>query len=295
MNIDEPSSGAGVRRRQILDADLDAVAELLSHGFSLRPKAYWLRGLARQRDRSVPQDFPRYGYLLESEGRPVGALLMIYSVTEADGEPSIRCNLSSWYVEPAFRAHAPFLTSYALRDKSVTYVNVSPAPNTWPIIEAQGFRMFGQGKLLTFPALKRSSEQVRIVRVGEGVGSEDEPDLPERALLQDHARYGCLSLAVEADDGLHPFVFMRRSIVRRIVPTMQLVFCRDLAEFVRFASPLGRYLVRRGTPWVLVDANGPLDGLVTRTIQKTSRRYVRGPHAPRPGDLAYTEGVLYGP
>lgn len=254
-----------------------------------------MRGLARQRDRSVPRDCPRYGYLLESDGRPVGALLTICSVAEADGSPFVRCNLSSWYVEPAFRAHATFLTSYALRDKTVTYINVSPAPNTWPIIEAQGFRIYGEGKLLTFPALKRSSEQARVLRVGRGVGSDGAPDLPEWALLDDHAGYGCLSLVVEADGGLHPFVFMRRRIVRRTVPIMQLVFCRDLAEFVRFAGPLGRYLVRRGMPWVLVDAEGPVEGLVTRTIQKTSRRYVRGPHPPRPGDLAYTEGVFYGP
>ena len=58
----------------------------------------------------------------------------------AAGAAVPRCNLSSWYVEPSFRAYAPLLVSQALRHKHVTYLNVSPAPHTLPIIEAQGFR-----------------------------------------------------------------------------------------------------------------------------------------------------------
>ena len=58
----------------------------------------------------MPQGYPRFGYMLDHEGVPVGVLLLIYSLRDADGETAIHCNLSSWYVEPAFRNYAPMLT-----------------------------------------------------------------------------------------------------------------------------------------------------------------------------------------
>ena len=54
-----------------------------------------------------------------------------------DGEAFLRCNVSSWYVEEQFRNYATLLTTMAQKNKHVTYVNISPAANTWPIIEAQ--------------------------------------------------------------------------------------------------------------------------------------------------------------
>ena len=45
--------------------------------------------------RSVPAGYSRYGLLLESEGRPVGAILTIYASVPADGAFAIRCNVSS--------------------------------------------------------------------------------------------------------------------------------------------------------------------------------------------------------
>jgi hypothetical protein len=41
-----------------------------------------------------------------------------------------------------------------------------------------------------------------------------------------------------------------------------LIYCGDIANFVRFAGPIGRYLALRGRPLVIVDANGPIPGLV---------------------------------
>jgi hypothetical protein len=64
-----------------------------------------------------------------------------------------RCNLSSWYVDPAFRAYAPMLVSQALRHKNVTYLNVSSAPHTRPIIEAQGFLRYCDGIFIAVPML----------------------------------------------------------------------------------------------------------------------------------------------
>ena len=70
-------------------------------------------------------------------------------------ETAIYCNLSSWYVEPAFRNYAPMLTKIAQKNKEVTYINISPATWTWPIIETQGFAAYCSGLFFSMPALSR--------------------------------------------------------------------------------------------------------------------------------------------
>src|SRR5437868_14816498 len=117
--------------REIGIADLGAIADLLTRGFPIRSRDYWIAGLRRLSVRETPDSFPRFGYMLEHDRRPVGALLLIHTARNDDGCTSIRCNLSSWYVEPAFRSYAPMLTKVAQRHKDVTYVNISPAQWTW--------------------------------------------------------------------------------------------------------------------------------------------------------------------
>jgi hypothetical protein len=276
-----------VRRRQIEEADLGAVAALLSSGFRLRPKRYWMRGLARMGARPVPAGYPRYGRLLEDDGRIVGAILTIYSSVPADGGFAVRCNVSSWYVVPEFRNYAAMLASF--RDPTVTYVNISPAPITWGTIEAQGFRCLREGWFLSFPALSSPQEKVRILPLHAAGG-----DLPERALLEDHAALGCMVFVIEVAGEQHPFVFASRRIFHRAIPLMKLAYCRDFVDYVRFAGPIGRYLLARGMPGVVVDSDARARELRGFPIESARRYYLRGPHPPHSGDLAYTETIFFG-
>ena len=127
------------RCREISDADLGSIAELLNNGFPNRSRAYWLGVFDRLKKHSAPADMPKYGYLVERAGAPVGAILPI-STMMPDGNAFTRCNHSSWYLEPRFRTYAPMLSSQAIRKKSVTYYNLTPAVHTLPILEAQGYR-----------------------------------------------------------------------------------------------------------------------------------------------------------
>src|SRR5579863_2481213 len=151
------SASPPIRCRQIEEGDIAAVAELLRQGFPNRNRRFWQHALSELSRREAPPGLPKYGYLLESSGMPVGAILMICSAMRDGGTLAPRCNLSSWYVEPAFRAYAPLLVSQALRHKEVTYTNVSDAPHTWPIIEAQGFSRYSDGIFVCLPALQRAS------------------------------------------------------------------------------------------------------------------------------------------
>ncbi len=281
-----------VRRREIGTSDLGAVADLLTKGFPGRRRDYWSRGLRRMTERSsLPSGCPRYGYMLETTGGPVGVVLLLFHDGLARGEPNLRCNLSSWYVEPAYRMHAPLLVASALKRRGVTYTNISPAPHTWATIEAQGFTAYAIGQILVAPALSPVREPARVLDFAAGPGR----DIPEAALLADHAGYGCRSLVVEAQSGTYPFVFLpvRIRSGRFPVPVMQLIFCRDIADLPRFTGVLGRALLRHGMAGLLLDGDVPPGGMVA--IRRFGgRKYYRGPDRPRLGDLSYTERAILG-
>ena len=86
----------------------------------------------------------------------------------------------------------------------------------------------------------------------------------------------------------------RTRLVKSAIPCAQLIYCRDIADFVRFAGPIGRFLALRGRPLVIVDANGPIAGVAGTYRRGTAPKYFRGPLRPRLGDLAYTEYALLG-
>jgi hypothetical protein len=282
-----------IRCRQIGEADIAAVASLLRRGFPNRTRQFWFNALQRLTRREPPPGFPQYGYLLESGDAAVGAILMICS-TMRDGERlATRCNLSSWYVDPAYRAYATLLVSHALAHPDVTYTNVSAAPHTWPIIEAQGFSRYCEGIFVALPMLARSNGEARV-RV---IDARRQPAVPvdraEREILLRHAEHGCISLWCETSERAYPFVFRPR-LVKHVMPCAQLIYCGDVGDFVRFAGPIGRYLARRGKPLVIIDSNGAIPGLVGTFRPGSMTKYFKGPQRPRLGDLAYSEYAVLG-
>jgi len=69
----------GLRCRQIDEADIEAVASFLAHGFPAHDRGFWRDAFARLTKHEPPPDFPKYGYLLESDRVVVGAILLICS------------------------------------------------------------------------------------------------------------------------------------------------------------------------------------------------------------------------
>jgi hypothetical protein len=282
-----------IRCRQIETGDIPAVATLLTRGFPNRNRQFWLHALDQLTRREPPDDLPKYGYLLETKAEVVGAILMICSAIRAGEALAPRCNLSSWYVEPTFRAYAPLLVSHALRHKEVTYLNVSAAPHTWPIIEAQGFSRYTEGLFVSLPALKGlcGGEQADVFAASERLPVA--VDAFEQKMLLQHAEHGCISLWCVAGERAYPFVFRPR-LVKGFIPCAQLIYCRDIADFARFAGPIGRRLAWCGKPIVIVDSAGKIPGLVGIFRRGSKPKYFKGPQRPRLGDLAYTEYAIMG-
>jgi len=270
----------------------------LTRGFVGRSRDYWMQGLRRQAAREVPNGYPRFGYMLDHDGAVAGVLLLLYTARTDGTDAAIQCNLSSWYVEPAFRNYAPMLTKIAQRHKEVTYLNISPATWTWPIIEAQGFSSYCSGLFFSVPLLSRVARGMRVETIAPDTKTVGGLSESEAELLARHARYGCLSLVCRTPGREPlPFVLSPMRIRRGLIapPAMQLIYCRDIAEFVACAGSIGRALIRHGKISVILDANAPVAGLIGIFSRARGRKYFKGPHRPRLADLTDTELVLYGP
>ncbi len=280
------------RFREISKDDASAVVDLLTEGFPARSRAYWEHAVALLEDHPTPAGYPRLGYLIESEGQPVGTLLLISTATGGEGSP-VRCNFSSWYVRPAFRSHAALLVSYVLkRHPHATFVNISAVRHTWPTIEAQGFRRYADGTFAAVPLLSPGGHRARVRELSaDDIAAADLP-ARERHLLAAHLAYGCLVAGIETGEGWEPVV-LRRGRLRRI-PAAEVIWCRDVGALPRGAGALGRLLARRGLMVLAVDANGPVPGLTGHYFADRKPRYFRGPAPPRCGDLSYTELAMFG-
>jgi hypothetical protein len=283
----------GLRCRPIGEADIEAVVALLTRAFPGRDRHFWLRAFAQLTRHEAPQGFPKYGYLTEGDGAVVGVIVCVCSVVPDGDDFAIRCNLSSWYIEPTFRAYASMLVSRATRNKDVTYVNVSPAPATLPIIEAQGFSRYSDGTIVAVPMLNGLVGGLRAHVFDATRQPEAAFDPRDQQILAEHASYGCVSLWCVANGRAYPFVFRSR-LIGGIIPGAQLIYCNIADDLVRFAGPVGRALARRGMLAVTLDANASLPGLLGYYREDNRPKYFKGPRRPRLGDLAYTEYAIMG-
>jgi hypothetical protein len=285
----------GVCCRPIREDDLEGVIACLSRGFPRRNHDYWKQALTRLSQRPAVADFPRYGFAIEDSGRIVGVMLTLYALHHGTDGDSVRCNLSSWSVDAGYRPFAAKLGAMVVRPKNVTFINISPAPGTLKINKAFGFRLFSDGQFAFLPALSRPHPSSQALEI--------RPGLPELALLPENERYillehqalGCLPLICMHEGKPVPFVFVRRRILRGLVPCCQVVYCRSPADLSNCAGALGRFLLRHGNLLCLVDATGPVPGLHGRYFPGRGAKYFRGPQRPSLGDLTFTEIVVFGP
>jgi hypothetical protein len=275
-----------LRCRNITEDDREAVIDLLTTGFGNdRDRRYWARAWQRLRDHVSPCDLPKYGLLLEADQVVVGVLLLIFS--RSRDQQNIRCNVSSWYVQPAFRAYASLLSSRALRFPNVSYYNITPGRHTWPLLEAQGYKRTANGFCLTIPLLCRSDDATVSLATDLDILPDDETQI-----LRDHqTKYDCLSVICRSDNTVYPFVF---GTYRKFgMPIAHVMFSRHPDLIVRFIKPLGRFLLSRGYVFLSFDAQDRIPDLIGIYFAEWPQ-YSLGPHAPQLADLAYSERAMFG-
>jgi hypothetical protein len=281
--------------RPIHDDDLEDVIGCLRRGFPERPREYWRVGLERMGRRPPIEDYPRYGNVLVVDGKIAGALLLIFSARESTSGARILCNISSWCVDPEYRSFSLLLHTQSVKRPEVVYLNISPAVHTRKVIEALGFSRFSQGQIFMAPLLSRAKRKARVVAFR---GTAPEAALlteAERQILSEHAAIGCRALICVSAGQAFPFVFQPRMVLRNLISCPQLIYCRDVSEFVAFAQAIGRYLLFRSGPFCVLDALEDVPGIVGRFFTGRFPKYFKGPARPALGDLAYTELVVLGP
>lgn len=275
--------------REIEASDLEPVARCLARNFRRRSLNFWKEALRRL---ASPPAAPRFGYLLDADGAVVGVLLQIAHASDLDGAPGPRCNFSSWCADAAYRGFALSLSRRALRGAEVTYINLTPAPHTIPIIETFGFKSYAKGVFVATPWRNAQTPGARLVEFDAGAPESAALSAWERAMLADHQRWGLDALIGVSREGATPFVLRRRPLWRHWLPAAQLIYSRDERDLVRFAHLIGRHYLRRGRPRLFVNANGPIAGLAGQYVPGRDPRYFRGPAPPALTDMAYTELAL---
>ena len=278
-----------VSSREIVESDIGPLAEFLGKGLGY-PSEYYLQVFDRLTRHNTPDGFPKYGYVMTSGELIVGTILLIFTTINAGAASIVRCHVTSWYVQPEYRSYGTLFFSKALRWKEVTYLNISARPAALPFLKVQGFSKYSDGQFVAVPSLnfRRGGEGAKVI------GAETIPTVHfeafERDLLLDHAKYGCVSLWCMTSERAYPFVFRPR-LFKGLIPGAQLMYCREVDDFARYAQPIGLYLASRGILVVRIDSNGPIPNLVGRYFAGMEPRHYRGTR-PRLGDLAYTQAAM---
>jgi len=291
MNRPYNLKGEQIHSREIVASDLDVVAKFLTNSFRYSPE-YFPELLDTLTKHPTPTGYPKYGRVLLSGNIIVGVILLIFSAIRLGSKCSIRCNVTTWSVDPAYRPYAAIFFSKALGDKVVTYLNILHLPQSLPFIKLQSFSKFTDGQFAAIPLLSRRLDEGTVQLVPPvAVSNNSNLDPFEQELLLAHANYGCISLWCITKDSAHPFVFQQYRF-KGIIPGLQLVYCRDVKDFVRFARPIGLFLASRGGFFVSVNSSGPIAGLCGKYFAGVRPVYFKGP-TPQMGDLAYTQAVMH--
>ncbi|MCJ8151965.1 MULTISPECIES: hypothetical protein [Shinella] len=282
----------GLACRTIEKDDWCGVIDCLGRGFPEHPRRHWQDALERMAARPVVDDHPQHGYCLASEGQIVGVMLTLFFRQPALAAQPVRCNLSSWAVDEPFRSYAGKLIMTAMRRREVTFLSITPAPITLKVTEGLRFQRFADGQQAFLPALSTVKTSTRVVVARRSAELELLPEA-ERRLLIDHADLGCDALICVQGAHAYPFVLKSRRILRGLLPCSQVIYCRSVEALGQCAGAIGRHLLRKGRVLCVVDANTPIPGLVGRYFPDIGPKYYKGPNPPFPGDLAYTEFVLF--
>jgi hypothetical protein len=284
-----------LKSRPIREEDRDQVVDCLFRGFPRRGRAYWALALGRMALRPAVEDCPKYGYALEVSGKVVGVLLQLYSRYRVGDVETIRCNLSSWCVDPAYRSYSMRMVAAALKRRDITYTTISPAVRTWGAVKAMGFHRFCNGQVVFAPAFSPAQPDSAVLDYAEGLPEAALLSDEERGLLDAHARLGCRSLICVKDGRASPFVFVGRRMLKGLAPCRQLVYCRSIDDLVHWAGSLGRHFLHEGAVLCVVDSNGPIVGLAGHYFPDCGPKYFKGPFPPALGDLSFTEFAVFGP
>lgn len=278
--------------REITFEDLDATLPILSRGFPAMRRGGWTAAIDRLRRFGAADPAASAAYLLEQKGRDVGVILTIPSSRTGgtDATPRRIVNLSSWYIDPDYRWHAPRMLRSVTASDAILYTDLTATPPVRAMIERFGFRGWTEGTLV-FPlprfaiGFARGSYIVPLRDLPPDAFAE-----PMRRMLDQHAALDCVVGGLWDGAALRPVVFSRKTY--RGIRAARLIFADDRATILAHLTAISRFLLRE--KFLLLAVNADRSERVAGSIftHRTAPAFYKGAKPPAPCDLAFSEFVF---
>lgn len=232
---------------------------------------------------------PNLGVVVDDDGRLGGFLGALYSKQIFEGRERDVVNLSSWFVDPAYRKRSLRMLGLLTADKQRIVTNFSPNVSVVPIMEASGFRRIDDGLYLLPPV--SGWTRGAFGAHARAITPDDAALTPyQQRIAADHARYDCGLFLLELGSRASLVITIRRG--RTPVYFADVIYASDPSVLALGYAALHRPTFLRHRTLLL--------GIAQRHFQRARRpaghafprpTYVRGDIEPTTMQRLYSELV----
>lgn len=241
------------------------------------------------------------GFVLLEGDAIVGFIGTIAARRQVNGETAFVRNISSWSAHPKYRGWGMALLAAVLQDETITYTAFTPAPTSWAVLMAQGFKQLDAHRIVMLPLLQPETlfGSTRPVISFDQAAVRQRLTNQQRQIFDDHAPYNCLQLTV-SDGPDHAYLVVKRRLAARRqgrdlpmrIPYSDILYCSAPELLTRHLERVKLAILRRQRTVALV-AEARLFPVRPRGLLLSIRTCYRSPLLPA-GDLdrLYSEFVL---
>lgn len=173
--------------------DQEAIVALLEKFYPGVPN-HW-RKLFAPRAWQVEDDFP--GFIIVDNNKVVGFLGTIFSEHNAAQGKERICNLTTWYVEPAYRQHGMALFLKVMKLPNVSWSNLTAAPHTHEWLIRSGFKMLQDTQTTVLPLPKLFHKKNATVTLNF---SEKDLNIQNQAIYRAHQNLHCRHVLIKKNN-----------------------------------------------------------------------------------------------
>jgi hypothetical protein len=251
----------------------DGVVECASHypGFGAATRVF-LEHIANGwgRDQSV------FGVVLLDGEQVAGFATALFMRRFIRREESPFCCLGPWYVLPAHRAHSLALMAAVLRDRTCTYVTMSPNASSVKVLGRFRFEPLAADFIVVPPLAQART----LMRLGAAITSRAEEvlarvDAVDRRYVEDHRVYGCNAFLLGRDGDYGLVITKRRTLRNR--PVSEILYVRNAGRVLASFERVKLAILRADQCVAVMSDPRILQGRRLLGIRKARTRLFRSP------------------